>query len=199
MGSTASPLRKLAANTHGLGSRVNGLFTRSYITYGSDQLPWIQGALGGVTTLADAAWRVDDPDMELALLRLSGPRLQASMSGAILLAAWLDFLNLADAVLRQCPFYGVERLYMDMDRVRHLIEPSMKALASLEPGQVEAAATAMPELMGQLTREFHAIREAARVATERGGQMMAAAQFIEMITMVSMLRMSLPRPENGTR
>jgi hypothetical protein len=193
MGSTAGPLRKLAANTHGLGSRVNGVFTRSYITYGSDQLPWIQGALGGVTTLADAAWRVDDPDMELALLRLSGPRLQASMSGAILLAAWLDFLNLADAVLRQCPFYGVERLYMDMDRVLHLIEPSMKALASLEPGQVEAAATAMPELMGQLTREFHAIREAARVATERGGQMMAAAQFIEMITMVSMLRMSLPR------
>jgi hypothetical protein len=74
-----------------------------------------------------------------------------------------------------------------------MIEPSMTALASLEPEQVEAAATAMPELMGQLTREFQAIREAARVASERGGRMMMAAQIIEMVTMISAMEISLPR------
>jgi hypothetical protein len=80
-----------------------------------------------------------------------------------------------------------------MNRVQKMIEPSMTALASLEPGQVEEAATAMPELMGQLTREFHSIREGARVATERGGQLMAAAQFVEMLTTLSTMKMSLPR------
>jgi hypothetical protein len=168
------------------------VFTR-HIVYGSDQMQWIHGALGGVTTLADAAWRVDDPDMGRALLRLAGPRLQAAMSGATLLAAWVDFLNLADTVLRQCPYYGTERLFTDMSRVQQWLEPSMSALASLEPARVEAATVTLPELMGQLTREFHSIRQQARVATERAGQLMAAAQAIEMLTMVSMLRMSLPR------
>jgi hypothetical protein len=168
------------------------VFTR-HIVYGSNQLQWLHGALGGVTTLADAAWGMEEPDMELALLRLTGPRLQAAMSGATLLAAWVDFLNLADAVLRQCPSYGTEQLYTDMNRVQQLLEPSMRALSSLELAQVEAATTAMPELMGQLTREFHSIREGARVATKRAGQMMAAAQFVEMLTMVSMMKISLPR------
>src|SRR5690349_2488294 len=49
-GGTTDPLRQLAANTQGLSGRANGIFNR-YIVYGSDQLPWIQGALGGVTTL----------------------------------------------------------------------------------------------------------------------------------------------------
>ncbi|MBN1209770.1 MAG: DUF2380 domain-containing protein [Myxococcaceae bacterium] len=119
---TADPLRQLAANKQGLSGRANGVFNR-YIAYGSKQLPWIQGALGGVTTLADVAWKVDEPDMGLALLRISG----------------------------------------------------------------------LPELMGQLTREFQSIRQGARVATERAGQMMAAAQFVEMLTMVSMMKISLPR------
>jgi hypothetical protein len=190
-GGIAGPVRHFAANTSGLGSRADGIFNR-YIVYGSNQLPWIHGALGGVTTLADAAWEMREPDMGLALLHLSGSRLQSAMSGVILLAAWLDFLNLAEAILRQCPFYSVETLYTDMHRVQQLLEPSMRALASLEPGQVETVAAAMPELMGQLTREFYAIRETARIAAERGGQLMAAAQLIEMLTLVSMMRMSMP-------
>jgi hypothetical protein len=184
-------LRQLTEN-RSLGGRANGVFTR-HILYGSNQLQWLQSALGGVTTLADIAWGVDEPDMGLALLRFTGPRLQAAMSGATLLAAWVDFLNLADAVLRQCPSYGTERLYSDMNRVQQSIAPSMRALSSLEPRQVEAAAVAMPELMGQLTHEFHSIRERAREATERTGQIMAAAQLVEMLTLVSALRMSLPR------
>jgi hypothetical protein len=179
----AGSLRQLTEN-RSLGGRANGVFTR-HILYGSHQMQWFHGALGGVTTLADAAWGVDEPDMGLALLYMTGPRLQAAMSGATLLATWVDFLNLADAVLRQCPSYGTERLYADMNRVQRLIEPSMRALSSLEPAQVEAATVAMPELMGQLTREFHSIHEGARVATERAGQMMAAAQLVEMLTLVS--------------
>jgi hypothetical protein len=189
--SIADTLRKLADN-RSLTGRANGLFTH-HIAYGSTQLQWIHGALSGVTTLADTAWEVDEPDMGLALLRLTGPQLEAAMSGASLLAAWVDFLNLADAVLRQCPYYSVERLFMDMNRVQLMIEPSMRALSSLEPGQVETAAVAMPELMGQLTREFHSIRERVRVASERAGQIMAAAQAMEMLTLLSMMKMSLPR------
>jgi hypothetical protein len=192
MSSTAGPLHQLAANPQGFSGRANGMFNR-YIVYGSNQLPWIHGALGDVTTLADVAWKVHEPDMELALLRISGPRLQAAMSGATLLATWLDFLTLADAVLRQCPAYSVERLFRDMHRVQQAIEPSMRALSSLEPGQVESAAAAMPGLMVQLTREFHSIQEGARVATERAGQLMAAAQFVEMLTLVSTMKISLPR------
>ncbi len=187
----AGALRQLTDNKS-LGGRANGVFT-PHIVYGSNQLQWLRGALGGVTTLADAAWEMDEPDMGLALLRLTGPRLQAAMSGATLLATWIDFLNLADAVLRQCPSYGTERLYSDMNRIQQLIEPSMRALSSLEPRQVEGAAVAMPELMGQLTREFHSIRQGASEATERAGQLMAAAQLVEMLTLVSLLRVSLPR------
>ena len=89
--------------------------------------------------------------MELGILRMAGPRLQAAMSGTLLLAAWVDFLSLADVVIQKCPGYSVEKLFGDMDRVQRLMEPSMAALASQDPEQVEAAATALPELMGQLT------------------------------------------------
>jgi hypothetical protein len=195
-GSVASSLSKLAARPPGLGNRglsgVNGAFTR-YLDYGSNQLPWLHSALGSATTLADVAEEIDDPDMELALLRMAGPRLEAAMFGAMLLAAWLDWLQLADVVLRECPAYSVEKLFMDMDRVQKLIQPSMTALASGEPAQVEAAIASMPELMGQLTREFGSIRDGARTAMERNGQLMAAAQLVEMLTLVSTLRMSLPR------
>jgi len=84
-GDIASSLTKLAARQAGLG-RANGVFDR-YVVYGSNQLPWIHGALRGATTLADAASEVSDPDMELGILRITGPRLQAAMSGATLLAA----------------------------------------------------------------------------------------------------------------
>ncbi|WP_244238394.1 DUF2380 domain-containing protein [Corallococcus terminator] len=164
------------------------VFTR-YIAYGSNQLPWLQGALGSVSLLANTAGAVEDEEMGVGLLRMTGPRLQAAM----LLAAWLDFLQLADVVRQQCPFYSPEQLFVDMDRVQKLLEPSMMALASMEPGQVEATARALPGVMAQLTREFHSIREGARMATERAGKVIAVAQFMEMLTMVSTLRMSLPR------
>lgn len=187
----AAALRGLAARKAGIGG-ANGAFTR-YLDHGSRQLPWLHGALGGTTALANAAGDVADGDMALGLLRMTGPRLQAAMFGAMLLSAWLDFLTLADVVLQRCHAYSAERLLMDLRRVQQRMEPTLAALASREPARVEAAATTMPELMGQLTREFGSIREGARVATERSGQAMAAAQFVEMVTLVSTLKMSLPR------
>ncbi|MBN1206176.1 MAG: DUF2380 domain-containing protein [Myxococcaceae bacterium] len=192
MGHIAHSLPTLANEPRGLGGRSNGVFSR-FILYGSGQLPWLHGALGDVTTLAGAASELDDPGMELAILRLTGPRLQAAMSGATLLAAWLDFLHLADAVLRKCPAYGSERLWVDMERVQNLLAPFMAALASQEPERVQAAAVAMPELMGQLTREFQAIRDKARVASERAGQAMAAEQLVELLTLGSAMKRFLPR------
>ena len=121
-GTIASSLSRLAARRTGIGE-ANGVFSR-YVVYGANQLPWIQGALAGPTELADAAAEVADADMELGILRMTGPRLQAAMSGTVLLAAWVDFLSLADAVLQHCPSYSVERLFVDMERVQRLMEPS---------------------------------------------------------------------------
>jgi hypothetical protein len=192
VGVIAGALPGLARKPGRLGDRVNGIFTR-YIDYGSGQVPWIHGALGDVRMLVGVASEVEDADMQLALLRLSGPRLQAATSGGVLLAAWLDFLNLAEAVVQKCPAYSVERLFRDMERVQKRIEPTMKALASLEPSQVEAATAALPELMGELTQEFQSLREAARVAMEGAVQIIEAVQFLEMLTMMSTLRLALPR------
>jgi hypothetical protein len=143
--------------------------------------------------LAGVASVVDDEGMQLALLQLSGPQLQSATSGSTLLAAWLDLLNLAEAVLQKCPAYGVERLFRDMERVQTKLDPSMRALASLEPEKVEAATAALPGLMKQLSQEFHSMSEAARVAMEGAEQAIAAAQFIEMVTAMSTLRLALPR------
>lgn len=190
-GSVASALHGLASRKAGIGG-ANGAFTR-YVTHGIHQLRWLDGALGGALTLTDTAASVGDADMELGILRMTGPRLQAAMFGAMLLSAWLDFLTLADVTLQQCPAYSAERLFMDLRRVQALTEPTMTALASLDPRSVEAAAAAMPDLMGQLTREYGSIRQGARTAMERSGQLMAAAQLMEALTLASVLKMSLPR------
>jgi hypothetical protein len=196
-GSVASALSKLASSPPTrLGNRglsgTNGAFTR-YLDYGSNQLPWLHSALGNTTALAVVAEEVGDSDMELGILRMTGPRLQAAMFGSMVLAAWLDFLTLGDVVLRECSAYSAEQLLMDLERVQGKMEASMEAFASQDPERVEAAATAMPELMGQLTREFGSIREGVRKATQQNGKFMAAAQAMEMLTLVSTLKVSLPR------
>ncbi|RKH62866.1 DUF2380 domain-containing protein [Corallococcus aberystwythensis] len=188
----ARTLPRLAENTKGLGG-TDGVFT-PYTDYGAIQVPWLRGTLARATSLADASETIEDPDMRLGILRLTGPRLEAAMSGAMLLATWLDFLRLGEVIRQECPFYGVERLFVDLDRVQKRIEPAMTALASMDPEKVQATATAMPGLMGQLTGEFQSIQEGARLAMERGGRVVAAARFLEMITLVSALNGTLPRP-----
>ncbi|WP_241759488.1 TIGR02269 family lipoprotein [Pyxidicoccus parkwayensis] len=173
-------------------SGVNGVFTR-YLDFGSNQLPWLRSALGSTTTLVAAAGEVGDADMEFGILRLAGPRLQSAMFGSMLLAAWIDFLQLADVVLRECPAYSVEALFMDMHRVQQRMAPVLTALESGDAEQVEGAATSMPELMGELTREFGSIRDGARTSMEKAGRTLAVVQWVEMLTLISTMKMSLPR------
>ncbi|MCE9669820.1 TIGR02269 family lipoprotein [Myxococcus stipitatus] len=169
-----------------------GAFTR-YLDHGTNEVAWIRGALGSATMLAGSASEVEDSEMELALLRMAGPRLQSAMFGALLFATWVDFLQLSDVLLRECPMCGDEKLFLDLHRVQGLMEPSLADLASRDPERVEAAALAMPELMGKLTHEFNAMRADARAAMEQGGKVMVAVQVLEMLAMISTLKLGPPR------
>ncbi|AFE03299.1 hypothetical protein COCOR_00147 [Corallococcus coralloides DSM 2259] len=73
------------------------------------------------------------------------------------------------------------------------MEPALADLASQDPERVEAAAVAMPELMGKLTREFDAIHREARASMKLGGQVIAAVRAVEMVALISTLKVSLPR------
>ncbi|WP_404364094.1 DUF2380 domain-containing protein [Corallococcus coralloides] len=174
------------------GWSLTGVFTR-YLDQGSKQVTWLHGALGSATALTEVAAEVGDTDMELGLLRMTGPKLQAAQFGTLLLATWVDFLHLADAVLRHCPMCSAEKLFTDLHRVQGLMEPTLTDLASLDPERVEAATTAMPELMGKLTREFDTLQRDTRATMKLGGQVIAAMQAVEMVTMISTMKLSLPR------
>ncbi|MBN8470577.1 DUF2380 domain-containing protein [Corallococcus exiguus] len=175
-----------------VGWSLKGVFTR-YLDQGSKQVTWLHGALGSATVLTKAASEVGDTDMELGLLRMTGPKLQAAQFGTLLLATWVDFLHLADAVLRNCPMCSVEKLFVDLHRVQGLMEPTLTDLASLDPERVEAATTAMPELMGKLTRGFDTLQRETRDTLKLGGQVIAAMQAVEMVTMISTMKMAMPR------
>ncbi|QDE72365.1 hypothetical protein BHS09_10015 [Myxococcus xanthus] len=169
------------------------MFTR-YLDHGSKQLTWLRGTLGSATALAGVASEVGDSGMELGILQMTGPRLQAAMFGTLLLATWVDFLQLADALLRDCPMCGSEKLFADLHRVQSKLTPSLADLSSGDAERIEAAATAMPVLMGALTHEFDTIRREARSAMEVGGKVMVAAQVMELLALISTLKMSFPRP-----
>ncbi len=183
-------LSRLKASALGIAGAVNGIFVR-YVEYGERQRRWVDAELAAATRLATAAAEVDDPDMQLALLRLAGPRLEAAMMGSILLAIWFDFLNLTDSLLVQRG-YSVERLFVQMDGFQKLLNPAMTALSSLEPGLMEAAAEDMPTLVGHLTGEFAAIRETARKGEEVLMKALMLKEAMEALTMVSALKFTLP-------
>jgi hypothetical protein len=185
-------LSRLKASGAGIAGPPTGLFV-PFVDQGFQHLRWIDAELAAATRLATAASEVEDPDMQMALLRLAGPRLQSALLGSLLLAAWVDFLNLADVVLARCPSYSVERLFRKMYPLPRMMEPSMKALASLEPGQVEAAARDIPALMGHLTSEFHSTREEARTAAERFETTLLVKDLLDMLTLGSAMKAALPR------
>ncbi|NBD14412.1 DUF2380 domain-containing protein, partial [Corallococcus silvisoli] len=88
---------------------------------------------------------------------------------------------------------SVEKLFADLHRVQGMMEPTLADLASLDPERVEAATLAMPELMGKLTREFGTLQRETRSTMKLGGQVIAAMKALEMVAMISTLKMSLPR------
>ncbi len=188
---STSELSRLEASTAGIAGPPPVFLP--FVHKGLEHLRWIDAELAAATRLAHTASEVEDPDMQRALLRLAGPRLQSALLGSLLLAAWVDFLHLADVVLERCPYYSVERLFIRMHRLQRMMEPSMKALASLEPGQVEAAAKDLPALMGHLTGEFHSTREEVRTAAERFEQMLVVKDLLDMLTMASVMKVALPR------
>jgi hypothetical protein len=183
-------LSRLRASHQGIAGGAGGLFVR-YVEYGEAQLRWIDAELATATRLAIAASEVEDSELQLALLRMAGPRLEAAMMGSLLLAVWFDFLNLTDAALSR-HLYGVETLFMKMDGWRKRVEPSMRALSSLEPGQVEAAARDMPALVGHLTGEFAALLDAVHNGAEVLEKALVLKEAMEALTMLSALKFTLP-------
>ncbi|WNG60978.1 DUF2380 domain-containing protein [Archangium gephyra] len=183
-------LSRLEASDLGIAGVGNGIFVR-YVDYGERQLRWIDAELAAATELASEASQMEEPDMQLALLRLAGPRLEAAMMGSMLLAVWVDFLNLTDAALSR-RLNSVEALFMRMDGWRKMLEPAMTALSSQEPGQVEAAARDMPALVGHLTRELAALLE----DMNKGAKVLEAAlvlkESMEALTLLSALKFTLP-------
>ncbi|WNG15510.1 DUF2380 domain-containing protein [Cystobacter fuscus] len=183
-------LSRLKASNLGIAGAGNGIFVR-YVDQGEAQLRWIDAELAAATELAAEASEVKDPDMQLALLRLAGPRLEAAMMGSMLLAVWFDFLNLADAALSR-RLYGVEALFMRMDGWQKMMEPSMRALSSLEPEQVESAAEDMPALVGHLTGEFAALLEAMNKGAKVLETALVLKESMEALTSLSVLKFTLP-------
>jgi len=183
-------LSRLRVSHLGIVGKAAGIFVR-YVDYGERQLRWIDAELAAATRLATAASEVDDPDMQLALLRLAGSRLEPAMMGSLLLAVWVDFLHLTDAMLSR-HLYGVETLFVKMERWQKMLEPSMTALSSLEPGQVEAAARDVPALVGHFTGEYAALGEAARNGAEVLEKVLVLKETMEALTLLSALRFSLP-------
>jgi hypothetical protein len=183
-------LSSLKASYSGIAGAGNGIFIR-YVEYGERQLRWIDAELAAATEMAAAASAVEDPDMQLALLRLAGPRLEAAMMGSILLAVWVDFLNLTDATLSR-RLYGVETLFMRMDGWQKMLEPAMTTLSSLEPEQVEAAAEDMPALVGHLTREFATLLKAINKGAKVLETALVLKESMEALTTMSVLKFTLP-------
>jgi len=183
-------LSRLEDSHGGIAGKAAGLFV-PHVEYGASQLRWMDAELAAATRLAHAASEVEDVDMQLALLRLAGPRLEVAMLGSLLLAAWVDFLNLLDVAFKH-GYSAVETLLVDTDRWQTRMEPAMRALASREPGQVEAAAQDMPALMGHLSSEFNRTAERLHRGLRNVEKVMLLAQLVEMVTMVSAMRFSLP-------
>ncbi|WNG53451.1 DUF2380 domain-containing protein [Archangium gephyra] len=183
-------ISRLRASDLGIAGEGNGLFVR-YVDHGEAQLRWIDAELSATTQLAAEASEVEDPDMQLALLRLAGPRLEAAMMGSLLLAVWIDLLHLTDAALSR-RLYSVETLYVKMERWQKMLEPSMTALASLEPEQVESAAEDMPALVGHLTHEFAALLEAIHKGAKVLETALVLKETMEALTTLSALKFTLP-------
>ncbi|WP_395811679.1 DUF2380 domain-containing protein [Archangium minus] len=185
-------LSRLKASDSGIAGAGNGIFVR-YVDYGEAQLRWIDAELATATELATEASEVEDPNMQLALLRLAGPRLEAAMMGSMLLAVWFDFLNLTNVTLSR-RLYGMETLFMRMDGWQKRMEPPMTALSSLEPEQVESAAEDMPALVVHLTGEFAALLEAINKGAKVLETALVLKESIEALTTMSVLKFTLPAP-----
>ncbi|WP_198316621.1 DUF2380 domain-containing protein [Cystobacter fuscus] len=112
----SSALSRLNDSRTGIYRRHADLFIPS-VNHGAQQLRWIDTELTATTRLANAASEVDDPDMQLALLRLGGPRLQSANN----LPALIGHLTGEFAATRAAVRAAAEQ-FEKMLRVQELIE-----------------------------------------------------------------------------
>ncbi|MET0405772.1 MAG: DUF2380 domain-containing protein [Cystobacter sp.] len=183
-------LFRLKSSHPGIAGAGSGIFVR-YVNHGEAQLQWIDSALAVATELTVEAAEVEDADVRLALLRLAGPRLEAALMGSMLLAVWLDFLNLTDAALSS-QLSSAEFLYVKMERWQKMMEPSMVALSSLAPEVVEAEAEEVPAIIGHLTAEFATLLEAMNKGVKVIETARVLKESMEAATSLSVLRFTLP-------
>ncbi|MET0403981.1 MAG: DUF2380 domain-containing protein [Cystobacter sp.] len=189
-------IRRISSELNRLKSHGRGLATPNdillrYVDYGSRQLRWIDDQLVATTRMATTASEMEEPAMQLALLRVAGPRLEAAMVGTLLLATWLDVLNLAHVALAQ-RLYSTEALFADMWRWQDMLDPAMKALSSREHRQMEAAAQDVPLLLNHLAEEFAATVERMRLGAQNIQKVLVFKEALETATLFSTMRLSLP-------
>lgn len=195
---TTDLLARLEANPEGLLFRPErglfqdgGLFS-PFVEDAIQRRQWVSRTLSEVQRMAQASLKVEDPDMQLALLRLAGPRLEAALCGSQLLGAWVDFLHLAEVVIPLCPLNRLERLFRDTSGLHKKLAPAMTALASLEPPQLEDTASTLPELMRELNHTFDSTREGVLEAQQNGERMLRVKQLVEAVTLGLAVGMMLP-------
>lgn len=188
---TTPVLARLEADPNGLVYEIREIFS-SFIEDAVQERQWVSRMRDEAQRIVQTASEVEDPDLQQALLRLAGPRLEAALCGAQLLAAWVDFLQLVKAVLPWCPPYSLEHLFRQTAGMHKKLTPAMAALASLEPERLDDTASALPELLGTLNHEFESIREGVVLAQRTGEQIQQVRQLVEGLTLGLAVGMVLP-------
>ena len=130
---TTNLLARIESKPEGLTERANGVFT-SFVEYSDEQRRWIILALGGAHRRVQWASEVDDPDMQVALLRLAGPRLEAALCGAQLLPPSGSTSSTSrTSCSATVPTTASRGCSGRWPACTGTMEPAMTALSSLEP------------------------------------------------------------------
>lgn len=184
----SSGFSRLRSHERGLGG--HGVLTHS-LDDGVRHLRWMDAECTAAIGLANAASGVNDPDMQLAVLRLAGARLESALLGSLLLTAWLDVLQLADVALAQ-HFYGRERMFVDLWRWWASLSPVLTALSSRDPASTEAAARDVPALVGYLSGELTTTLGLVHQGAERVAKALILREALEALVLLPALKLSLP-------
>ncbi len=188
-------LRRASSGFSRLRSHERGLGGHRVMTHSLDEgvrhLRWMDAECTAAMGLANAASEVNDPDMQLAVLRLAGARLESALLGSILLTVWLDVLQLADVALAQ-HFYSRERMFVDLWRWWASLSPALTALSSRDPASTEAVARDVPALVGYLAGELTTTLGLVHQGAERVAKALILREALEALVFLPALKLSLP-------
>jgi hypothetical protein len=167
------------------------LFKSRYGRNGINQAQWISAALNEAGQLTLTA-PDNDPNAAFEAFGAAGTRLVAAMFGAQLLSVWLAFLQLSDVVLQRVAVYSVEHLFLKMEELWLRFDKPFAELSSLDPARVQATAVALPALLNQLVAEHTSLIAEIEKAVRNAQKIMQVAAFVELVTSLASLRISLP-------